>query len=116
MDKRILAGILAGYFLGPAWSADGDTTATGGDNARPTQVVDDSPITAAIAHRLAEENDESLVGLHVDTDPQGTVWLSGRTYSQAAADHAVAIARGTQGVAQVKSRIVVTPEASATRQ
>ncbi|MBV9621238.1 MAG: BON domain-containing protein, partial [Gammaproteobacteria bacterium] len=44
------------------------------------------------------------------------VWLSGRTYSQAAADHAVAIARGTQGVAQVKSRIVVTPEASATRQ
>ena len=113
MDKRILAGLLAGYFLGPAWGAEGPDPS---ESAHPPQVVDDSPITAAVTNRLAEENDQALVGLHVDTDPTGTVWLSGRAISQAAADHAVAIARSTQGVSQVKSNIVVSADTPATRQ
>ncbi|MBV8782935.1 MAG: BON domain-containing protein [Gammaproteobacteria bacterium] len=104
MDKRILAGILAGYFVGPAWGTENP------DPSEGAQAASGSPITSAIRDRLAAEHDQSLAELRVDSDLHGTVWLSGRAESQIAADHAVEIARATQGVADVKSNIVVAPE------
>jgi len=109
MDKRILAGIMAGYFLGPAWGTESPDPGASDDSAHPAQ-TNDSSITAAIKDRLAAEHDQSLADLRVDADAQGTVWLSGRTNSKVAADHAIEIARSTQGVADVKNNIVVAPQ------
>lgn len=109
MDKRILAGIMAGYFLGPARGAEGPDPSTTDDSAHPAQ-ANDSPITAAVKDRLAAEHDQPLANLRVAADAQGTVWLSGRTNSRIAAEHAIDIARATQGVADVKDNIVVAPQ------
>jgi hyperosmotically inducible protein len=43
----------------------------------------------------------------VDTDENGVVWLRGTAPTQEAADRAVAIARETEGVKDVRSHIKV---------
>jgi len=49
----------------------------------------------------------SLVNVEVDTDSAGAVVLSGKTKTQAEADKAYAIARDTEGVKSVTSKIQV---------
>jgi osmotically-inducible protein OsmY len=43
--------------------------------------------------------------IHVDTDVNGVVWLSGHARSQEAIDKAVSIARDTDGVKSVHNNI-----------
>ena len=45
--------------------------------------------------------------IHVDTDTNGIVWLSGTANTQEAADRARSIARNTEGVKHVHSDISV---------
>lgn len=81
-------------------AAEGDT-----DRAHPTAFVKDSVITTKIKTKLAAEKPSTLAHVHVDTDANGMVVLSGTAKNQERIDRAVAIARETEGVASVQSRI-----------
>jgi hyperosmotically inducible protein len=86
-------------------SADEDATSTGSHAAA---YVKDSAITVDIKTKLAAEHLASLGRIHVDTDTNGVVWLSGSAKSQRAVDKAVAIANHADGVRAVHSDIAVT--------
>src|SRR5258708_4055517 len=86
-----------------AWAGE-DSDA---DRSHPTAFVKDSAITANIKTKLAAEHITSLGRIHVDTDKNGAVWLSGTARSQAAIDKAVSIARDTEHVVSVHSDIKI---------
>jgi hyperosmotically inducible protein len=83
-------------------AADGDS-----DRTHPGAFVKDSVITTKVKAKLAEEKMSSLVHVKVDTDANGAVVLSGKVKTQAEADKAVSLARGTEGVTSVKSTIQI---------
>ncbi len=96
---KALAGVLiAGLLAGPVIAADSAGT-----------VVKDSAVTVAIKAKLAAENISSLANIHVDTDKDGVVKLSGTVDSRAQADRAVEIARATDNVRSVHSDLLVKP-------
>jgi len=97
--------VLFGTLLGPAAVAvaqDSDT-----DRSHPTAFVKDSAVTTAIKSKLAADHITSLGRIHVDTDKNGVVWLTGSATSQQAADKAVSIARETEHVKSVHSDIKI---------
>ena len=101
MKKTLaIAALLVGASLVPlaSFSADGDT-----DRSHPKAFVKDSAITAKIKSKLAAEHVTSLGRIHVDTDADGIVYLSGTARSQEAIDKAVEIARNTEHVVDVKT-------------
>ena len=55
--------------------------------------------------KLAADHLGSLAHIHVDTDENGVVWLSGSAHNQEAVDQAMSIARDTEGVKDVKSAV-----------
>jgi hyperosmotically inducible periplasmic protein len=75
------------------------------DRTHPKTFVKDSVITSKVKAKLAEEKIGSLVRIKVDTHGKGAVVLSGKARSQEEADKAVTIARATEGVTSVKSKI-----------
>lgn len=81
-----------------AQAADADSAKT---------IVKDSVITTKIKAKLAAEKMSTLTQLKVETDSKGEVVLSGDVKSQAEVDKAVSIARGTEGVTSVVSKIMV---------
>jgi len=80
-------------------------TSTDTDRTHPKTFVKDSVITTKVKARLAEEKVSSLARIKVDTHGKGAVVLSGKARSQEEADKAVTIARATEGVTSVKSKI-----------
>jgi osmotically-inducible protein OsmY len=69
-------------------------------------VVADSAMTAAVKAKLVA--DEKVAGLEIDVDTKnGVVTLNGDVRSQAEADAAIRIARGTEGVRNVVSKLRV---------
>ena len=97
--------IIIGVLLGPAVALSGEDSDV--DRSHPKAYVKDSAITTKIKTKLAAEHITSLGNIHVDTDANGVVWLHGTAHTQEAADRAVAIARETEGVKSVNSRITV---------
>lgn len=93
----LLAGVLAAPV---ALAQDADA-----DRAHPKAFVKDSVITSKIKSKLAAEHLTSLGRIHVDTDADGVVWLTGSARTQEAIDRAVSIARDTEGVKDVKSTL-----------
>jgi hyperosmotically inducible protein len=93
-----------GSVLAPvaAYAADGDT-----DRSKPVHFVKDSVITTKIKTKLAVEHLASAKHIKVDTDRNGVVWLRGTTDTQAEADKAVEIARDTEGVKSVNTKLTV---------
>jgi hyperosmotically inducible protein len=91
-----------GTLLAPvaALAADSDS-----DRTHPVTFVKDSVVTAKIKAKLAEEKMSSLTRIKVDTDAKGAVVLRGKVKTQEEADKAASIARGTEGVTSVNSRI-----------
>jgi hyperosmotically inducible protein len=77
------------------------------DRSHPATFVKDSAITTKVKTKLAAEHFSSLANIHVDTDANGVVWLSGTAKTQADIDKAVEIARGTEGVVSVKNELKV---------
>jgi hyperosmotically inducible periplasmic protein len=108
-NRNLMLGCVVGVALaGPAYLAAAEPSDV--DSSHPTEYVKDSAITTAVKSKLAADHLSSLTRIKVDTDQNGIVWLSGSTDTQEAADRAIDIARNTDGVAQVKSNIVVAPE------
>ena len=77
------------------------------DRSHASAFVKDSEITSKIKTKLAAEHITSLGHIHVDTDKDGIVWLSGTAHSQEAVDKAVSIARETEHVKSVHSDLTV---------
>lgn len=97
--------VLFGTLLAPAVvvvAQDSDT-----DRTHPVAFVKDSAITTAIKTKLAADHITSLGRIHVDTDKDGVVWLSGSARTQEAADKAMSIARDTEHVRSVHSDIKI---------
>ena len=106
MKTTLATSIIAlGLLIGPvAALAAEDSDA---DRAHPGEFVKDSAITAKIKTKLAAEHITSAGRIHVDTDRDGIVWLTGTARSQEAIDKAVAIARETEHVKSVHSDLSV---------
>jgi hyperosmotically inducible protein len=85
-----------------SFAADGDA-----DRSHPVTFVKDSEITVKIKAQLANEHLTSLGRIHVDTDANGVVYLSGTARSQADIDKAVSIAKKTERVTSVKNELSV---------
>jgi osmotically-inducible protein OsmY len=72
------------------------------------ETIDDATITTRV--KTAMLNDQAVGGLGIDVDTfKGVVTLSGRVKSQAEKNQAVAIARRTSGVVEVKDALQVLP-------
>ena len=77
------------------------------DRKHPKAFVKDSVITTKIKAKLANENIKSLAMIKVDTDSNGMVVLRGKVRTKEEADKAMSIARETEGVTSVKSKIKI---------
>lgn len=77
------------------------------DRAHPGAFVKDSAITAKIKAKLAGEHIRRLGRVHVDTDKDGVVWLTGKVRTKQAAEEAASIARDTEHVTAVHNLIKV---------
>jgi hyperosmotically inducible protein len=97
--------LVVGILLGPVVALAGEDQDT--DRAHPKAFVTDSAITTKIKAKLAAEHITSLARIHVDTDEDGVVWLTGSASTQETVDQAVAIARETERVKAVHSEITI---------
>jgi hyperosmotically inducible protein len=77
------------------------------DRSHPKAFVKDSAITTKIKSKLAAQHLTSVARIHVDTDADGVVWLSGTARSQAEINKAVSIARHTEHVVSVKNELTI---------
>lgn len=93
-----------GALLGSAMALAEDQDS---DRMHPMTFVKDSAITVKVKAKLADEKMSSLAHVRVDTDKKGAVVLSGTVKSQEDADKAISIARGTEGVTSVTSKLKV---------
>ena len=98
MSLMLASGVVGSV----AVAQDGDS-----DRSQPKVFVHDSVITTKIKSKLAAEHLSSLARIHVDTDENGVVWLSGSARDQLAIDRALSIARDTEGVKDVKSTVEI---------
>jgi hyperosmotically inducible protein len=96
----IVATLLGGSVAATAQNSHSDA-------AHAETYVKDSAITTKIKTRLAAEHVTSVGDIHVNTDRNGVVWLSGSVKTRQAADRAVSIARSTAHVKRVHSEIKV---------
>jgi len=104
-----IATLVLGVSLAPALSLATEDPATQGtvDRSHPGDFVKDSAITTKIKSKLAAEHVGSLAKIHVDTDANGKVYLSGTAKSQADIDKAVSIAQSTEHVVGVQNDLTV---------
>lgn len=91
-----------GTLLVPLAARAGDADS---DRTHPGRFVKDSVITTKIKAKLADEKLSSLAYVRVDTDSKGAVVLGGHVRTQEEAEKVVSIARDTEGVTSVKSKI-----------
>jgi hyperosmotically inducible periplasmic protein len=106
MKQKLATTLMViGVLLAPAVALAAEDADS--DRSHPKAFVKDSAITTKVKTKLAAEHITSLGNIHVDTDADGVVWLHGTAHTQEAADKAVAIARSTEGVKDVHSRIKV---------
>ncbi len=100
--KLVTTCLVIGTLLIPfAASADDQDS----DRTHPLTYVKNSEITTKIKAKLADEKMGSLSRIKVDTNNKGAVVLGGIVRTQDEADKAVSIARGTEGVTSVKSKL-----------
>src|ERR1700686_3971618 len=102
--KYLAVGLVCGTLLGAVVASAQDSDA---DRSHPAAFVKDSAITTKIKTKLAAEHITSLGRIHVDTDKKGVVWLTGTARTREAADKAESIARETEGVKAVHTKIKI---------
>jgi len=96
--------VVIGALLGSAAAIADDASSVG---TSTVVFVKDSAITTKIKSKLAAEHLTSLGRIHVDTDENGIVWLSGTARSQQAIDKAVSLARDTEHVKSVHNDLTI---------
>src|SRR5690349_15070914 len=101
--KFAITCLIIGTLLGPVVALAADDSDT--DRSHPKAFVKDSVITTKVKTKLAAEHITSLGRIHVDTDKDGVVWLSGSARTEEAINKAVSIARETEGVKSVHNDI-----------
>jgi osmotically-inducible protein OsmY len=73
------------------------------------ETIDDTTVTTRV--KTAMLNDPAVGGLRIDVDTfKGAVTLSGRVKSETEKEQAIALARRTPGVTEVKDALQVIPE------
>ena len=97
--------VVFGALLGSAAALAGDDAKEVGTST--TVFVKDSAITTKIKTKLAADHLTSLGRIHVDTDQNGIVWLTGTARSQEAIAQAVSLARDTEHVKSVHNDLTV---------
>jgi hypothetical protein len=99
--------LVFGTLLGSAASAGGES-----DTGLPQPVifVKDSAITIAVKARLAAEHVTDVVRIHVETDKDGVVWLTGSVRTRKAGDVAASIARETGHVTAVYNDLKINKD------
>ena len=70
--------------------------------------VKDSVVTTKIKTQLATSKISSLAMVHVETDANGWVQLTGKVATQAEKDRAEAIAKAVDGVKSVDNQLTIT--------
>lgn len=103
--KLAMTCVIFGALLGSAAAIAGDDAKQVGTST--AVFVKDSAITAKIKTKLAADHLTSLGRIHVDTDKNGVVWLTGTARSQEAIDQAVSLARNTEHVKSVHNELTV---------
>ena len=103
--KLAMTCVIFGALLGSAAAIAGDDAKQVGTST--AVFVKDSAITAKIKTKLAADHLTSLGRIHVDTDENGVVWLTGTARSQEAIDQAVSLARNTEHVKSVHNELTV---------
>jgi len=102
--KLAMTCVVFGALLGSAAAIADDANAVG---TSATVFVKDSVIPTKIKTKLAADHLTSLGLIHVDTDENGIVWLTGTARSQAAIDQAVSLARETEHVKSVHNDLTI---------
>jgi osmotically-inducible protein OsmY len=122
MKRKLLAVLIAAVFAAPAAYAQGTTApkdrpaASGsastkaGASARSNDGSPDAVITGKIKSGFIKDKIVRSRNYNVDTNG-GVVTVRGKARSQAEADRAMEIAKGTEGVKSVNSEIKVVAEA-----
>ena len=70
--------------------------------------VKDSMVTTKIKAELAASKVSSLAKVHVETDADGWVQLTGKVTTQADKDKAESVAKAVEGVKSVDNQLMVT--------
>jgi len=83
------------------------------DRSHPVAFVKDSAITMKIKAKLDGEHIAGWAHIHVNTDKNGVVWLTGSARTQEAAEEAESMARETEGVKVVHCGIKIKKDDSA---
>ena len=104
-SKAAMACVAMAAMLGSAVIVAAEDTDA--DRSHPMAYVKDSAITTKIKAKLATEHLTSMGRIHVDTDKDGVVWLTGTARTQEGVDQALTIARATEGVKDVRSTLTV---------
>jgi hyperosmotically inducible protein len=104
IKAALAAAVLVGPMIALADERDADAKQV---DQGTTLYVRDSVITTKVKARLAAEHLTSLARIHVDTDANGVVYLSGTAQSQDAIDTAIRLARDTEHVRDVRSDLTV---------
>lgn len=101
--SKFAALVVAGAFAIPLASHAADKPA-----GTAKVWVKDSVVTTKIKAQLAASKVSSLAMVHVDTDADGWVQLTGKVANQAEKDRAEAIAKAVEGVKSVDNQLTVT--------
>lgn len=102
----VLTCLVAGSLGALTLPAAADPTA---DTYGPTTkvVISDSAITSSIKKSFEDDRVGGLGRVRVETEDHGVVTLEGHTETQDAAERAIAIAKATPGVREVRSEIEI---------
>ncbi|MFG6414266.1 BON domain-containing protein [Roseateles sp. DC23W] len=101
--SRIASLVIVGAMVAPLAAHAQDKPAA---NAKVW--VKDSVVTTKVKAQLAASKVSSLATVHVDTDANGHVQLTGKVASQAEKDRAESIAKATEGVKMVDNQLTIT--------
>ena len=104
MKKIAIAALLGALLVPFAASAADDATSM---SSKARTEVKDSVITTKIKALYVKDKLVSALHVKIVTDDHGVVMLSGKAKSQAEIDRAIEIARGVEGVTEVKSAIII---------
>ena len=102
--SKLASLIVAGALVGPLAAHAADSKPAGTTKTW----VKDSVDTTKIKAQLAASKISSLAVVHVDTDADGFVQLTGKVASQAEKDRAESIAKAVDGVKSVDNQLTIT--------